>query len=319
MYILPDKQNWDGRVDSTTDQNSFRFHQMMTLKNMDQLMENENRFNIVGFESDEGVKRNKGRTGAAEAPDAIKKMLAKLPYHMATRKVTDIGNVRCEGDNLEDAQEELGNKVTHLLHKAGIPIILGGGHETLYGHYLGVREFSGTDASLGIINIDAHFDMRDEKVPSSGTMFKQILDQDEKAGYLCLGIQELGNTRALFDTADAYGCTYVLEDSIAENGFKTTFATIDDFAQKHDFIMLTLCTDSITSSDAPGVSAPSPFGLDPKTVRTLLRYIVRKDNVTSFDISEVNPLLDENEKTVRLAALLAADVMNNFNGNKTRA
>ena len=60
------------------------------------------------------------------------------------------------------------------------PIIFGGGHETAYGHYLGVRKYIGEDASLGIINIDAHFDLRPyDEQPSSGTMFKQILEHDK--------------------------------------------------------------------------------------------------------------------------------------------
>ncbi|MDY0406326.1 arginase family protein [Virgibacillus sp. 179-BFC.A HS] len=167
----------------------------------------------------------------------------------------------------------------------------------------------GTDKSLGMINIDAHFDMRNEDEPSSGTMFKQILDQDKNAGYLCLGIQEFGNTRSLFDTAEAYGCKYILEENITENQFQQTFEAIDNFAQEHDAILLTLCTDSIIATEAPGVSAPSPFGLESKTVRTLLRYISSKKNITSFDISEVNPTYDEQEKTTRLAAILVAEVM----------
>jgi formiminoglutamase len=199
-----------------------------------------------------------------------------------------------------------------VLESKHTPIILGGGHETLYGHYLGVRDFFGNDKSLGIINIDAHFDMRTEEQPSSGTMFKQILDQDKSAGYLCLGIQEFGNTRALFETAEAYGCQYIMEEDITENQFQQTFETIDAFAGKHDAIMLTLCTDSIIATDAPGVSAPSPFGLESKTVRTLLRYISAKENLTSFDISEVNPKLDEQDRTAKLAALLVAEVMGNI-------
>ena len=60
------------------------------------------------------------------------------------------------------------------------------------------------------------------------------------------------------------------------------------------------------------MGAPSPLGLDPKIVRALLRYIVLQNNITSFDISDVNPLLDENGKTVRLAAHLVADTLVNF-------
>src|SRR5699024_5600537 len=129
----------------------------------------------------------------------------------------------CEGEDLEGAQAEMGKTVAHLLQKGATPIILGGGHETLYGHYLGVRGFIGVNASLGIINIEAHVDMRDEKETRSQTMFRQILDGDERVGHLCQGMQDTGNRQELFDTGDAYGCTYVSEDVIDENHFATTY------------------------------------------------------------------------------------------------
>lgn len=316
MYIQPNKNNWTGRVDSIDDKESFRFHQVVKLEDLKVLNNNENAFNIIGFESDEGVRRNKGRVGASQAPDKIKQSLAKLPYNIEHAKISDTGNIRCEGTELEAAQNELGEAVTQLFQSSTVPVIIGGGHETLYGHYLGVRNYIGEDASLGIINIDAHFDMRDEALPSSGTMFKQIMDQDRNADYLCLGIQEFGNTKSLFNTAQIYGCSYVTEEDISMNQYQHTFETIDKFAESHDYILLTLCTDSIASSSAPGVSAASPFGLEPKQVRKLLKYIVAKDNITSFDISEVNPEVDENGKTVKLAALFIAEILKEFNGIK---
>ena len=44
-----------------------------------------------------------------------------------------------------------------------------------------------SDASIGIINIDAHFDTRPDEPPTSGTMFREILDNDENVDYLVLG------------------------------------------------------------------------------------------------------------------------------------
>lgn len=269
---------------------------------------------MIGFESDEGVRRNNGRVGAASAPSEIRKKLASLPYNLDNdTSIVDTGDVGCENGKLEQAQAVLGEQITKLLRHSYTPIILGGGHETLYGHYLGVREFIGSDASLGIINIDAHFDMRESEIPSSGTMFKQILDEDPRAGYLCLGIQRFGNTKALFNVAKTYGCQYIMEEDLAFGD--STKKIIDEFADGYDYVLLTLCTDSLNASAAPGVSAPSPFGLDPKLVRLLLRYIVSKENTTSFDISEVNPLLDESDKTTKLAAYLIAEVMKAFRRN----
>ncbi|WP_337191348.1 formimidoylglutamase [Virgibacillus salexigens] len=308
IYQPVDKQIWTGRVDDYNNPRSYRFHQIVEIKNNSELIEQKQlTFGFIGFECDEGVKRNKGRQGAKKAPNEIRKSLAKLPSHINSSKIIDLGNVQCMDERMEEAQEELGTYIHSLFKHRCTPIILGGGHETLYGHYLGVRKSVSREATIGIINIDAHFDLRNEAAPSSGTMFKQILEQDKRAGYLCLGIQRLGNTQALFDEADNYSCQYVMEEDVAD--LTSTFQQIDWFSEQYDYLMLTLCTDSLQESAAPGVSAPSPFGLEPKTVRAILQYISNKQQFVSFDISEVNPELDTSDSTVRLAAYLVAEVM----------
>src|SRR5699024_3211129 len=154
--------------------------------------------------------------------------------------------------------------VADLLEKNYTPIILGGGHETFYGHYLGVRKQVGAGKKIGMINLDAHFDLRSDPVPSSGTMFRQILESDENAHYLCIGIQELGNTVELFDTAKKYDVQYAKETDI--HPIENTYDVITAFAKEHDVIIYTICTDVINQAIAPGVSAPAPFGLDEGTV-----------------------------------------------------
>lgn len=317
MYIKPNLDYWNGRVDSHTDMDSFRYHQRVRLAPISELpisSRASRTFGMIGFKCDEGVKRNKGRIGAAEGPDHIRKSLAKLPCHLSSQtELLDAGNVTCEGPEMEAAQTQLGSAVAKILESKAIPIILGGGHETFYGHYLGIRKYIGPKARLGIINIDAHFDMRPyEKESSSGTMFKQILDEDQSCGYLCVGIQKQGNTKALFETAERNKVDYILEEDLSLNEMDETKQRINEFVKKNDFIILTLCTDVIDSAYAPGVSAPSPFGLNPKLVRAIIRHVVSNEKILSFDISEVNPSLDENNKTVTLAAHLINEVLLNF-------
>jgi formiminoglutamase len=297
-------------VDSETDRSSFRFHQ--TIEFMDTYEVPEGAFSIIGFECDEGVQRNGGQAGAAEAPNEIRRHLADLPYHLDERQTFDVGAVMCKGSDLEKAQQELGDHVSRLLASGSVPIILGGGHETAYGHYLGVRRAIGPDARLGIINIDAHFDLRVTDRPNSGTMFRQILEQDKNAGYLVLGIQPLGNTKTLFNKAEELGASYVLAEALTLLELQHTQKVIDAFCENYDHILVTLCMDSITSLYAPGVLAPSPFGLDPAVVRRLLWHIVSNEKVHSFDLSEVDPKRDDNGKTAKLAAYLVAEVMAAF-------
>ncbi|MFJ7993082.1 formimidoylglutamase [Peribacillus frigoritolerans] len=317
MYTHPTLKYWNGRIDSQTDLDSFRYHQRVRLVPISELATSSNAsrtFGLIGFKCDEGVKRNKGRVGAAEGPDHIRQSLAKLPCHLPSQtELVDAGDVICESTDMEAAQSQLGSAVARILESKAIPIILGGGHETLYGHYLGIRKSIGSKARLGIINIDAHFDMRPyENETSSGTMFKQILDEDQSCGYLCVGIQKQGNTKALFETAERSKVDYILEEDLSLYEMDETKRRINEFAKENDYIMLTLCTDVIDSAYAPGVSAPSPFGLDPKLVRAIIRHIVSNEKILSFDISEVNPSLDENNKTVTLAGHLINEVLLHF-------
>ncbi len=301
---------WTGRVDENT--KGKRLHQIMQNTNVDDLeTATDISFGIIGFECEEGVRRNQGRLGAAKAPNQIRKQLASTPYHVNKENVIDVGNVTCIGTALEQAQEELGEYVTKLIQHNYTPIILGGGHETFYGHYLGVRKALGPDKKIGLVNLDAHFDLRKDDQSSSGTMFRQILEADENTDYLCLGIQKLGNTEQLFDTAKALNVKYILETDLEP--LEETFDTIDTFAEEQDVIIYTICTDVINQAFAPGVSAPAPFGLHPDTLREITKHVVCQESFLSFDVSEVNPSYDVADKTSRLISYIIAEVLMHLN------
>ena len=75
---------------------------------------------ILGFGSDAGVRRNKGRTGAAAAPDAIRAALGPLAFHLS-RDVFDAGTVTVAGDALEAGQARAGLAITRLLDAGRLP------------------------------------------------------------------------------------------------------------------------------------------------------------------------------------------------------
>ena len=298
--------SWTGRTDHQTDWTHFRYHQ---------IMKEEAATALIGFCSDEGVRRNNGRIGAAKAPDTLRAALANMPWRLPKgNHLADAGNIICQGTQMEAAQLALGETVRDYLAKDVTPIILGGGHETFYGHYLGARSYLGKEKRLGIINIDAHFDLRPyENVPSSGTMFRQVLENDSNAGYLVLGIQRYGNTESLFQTADALGCDYVFEDELDTMNIENV---IHSFAEKHDAVIVTLCMDVVDAAAAPGVSAPSPFGLNPKVVREIIQHAVGNQKTLSFDIAEINPSLDPDGRTVKLGAAFVNEAIMAFHQAK---
>lgn len=297
---------WTGRIDA----DATRMHEAVTVLNetgWNAYEPNGQTFAFVGFASEEGVRRNAGRLGAKQAPRTIRQAIASLPYRF-NRALYDLGDVVCDDYDLEGAQAKLGDTIAEALAKQSTPIIFGGGHETAYAHYLGVRKALGPEAVLGVFNIDAHFDIRNQAKPSSGTMFRQMIESDDNVRYFVAGIQPLGNTTALYEQANELGVTYVEAETL-DVSFDATLEQIDDWLDGCDAVMMTLCTDVIRQAEAPGVSAPAPFGLSASRVRSLMRHMARHPKLTSFDISEVNPAFDRDGQTARLAAHLAVDTM----------
>ena len=200
---------WQGRFDGD-DPLYHRIFQRVSLET-DYTSISPNDFVLHGFAVDEGVKRNKGRVGAKEAPDIIRKNMSNFPVISPEFSLKDFGNITCENGNLEGAQNELAEKVAEVLKKSGKSIVLGGGHEVTFSHYSGIRK-AFPQSKIGIINIDAHFDNREVDPTvgaSSGTGFWQIAQEGE-INSLHVGIQRNSNTLKLFDTAHQYGMKYIL-------------------------------------------------------------------------------------------------------------
>lgn len=307
--------NWTGRIDSVDDYDSFRWHQWVEIidLNDESLEPFEGGFGIgiLGFECDWGIEYNKGRVGAANGPKSIRKELSKLPCDFPKEvKIFDCGNIYVQGISLDEGQKCLAKAVDRMLDLNLKPILLGGGHETAFGHYQGLFDKYAKSNKLGIINFDAHFDCRpyEENGPSSGTMFRQIHDMNKEKGldfnYLPIGIQKHSNTVSLFNFAKDAGVEYILAKDIVNGQIYKLFDSIDKFTRKMDSIYVTICSDVFSSSYAPGVSAPQPLGLDPEVVIIILKHILQTGKVVSFDIAEVSPRYDKDNATASLAAVL---------------
>ena len=100
-YKTIDKTVWQGRIDSETNFDAFRWHQWVEEIDLsdDSLNQYTGKlgFAFIGFCCDEGVKRNKGRIGAAKGPKSIRRELANLPCCFSKEvKLFDAGNISCE-------------------------------------------------------------------------------------------------------------------------------------------------------------------------------------------------------------------------------
>ncbi len=270
---------------------------------------------LLGYECDEGVKLNQGRDGAAKGPDAIRKQLGKLPNHLKNETLLlDIGNVQHTSGNLEATQELLSDKVSHLLNTNNFPILLGGGHDIAYATYNGIKSYMDNSKTIGIINFDAHFDLRSNyNGANSGTPFYQIAEEckiDELPfHYLCLGIRNDANDTVLFNTAKELEVKYILRDTFRIQFHNEINAWINAFIKNVDMVYVTIDLDGFSSAYAPGVSAPSPMGFTPDVVLESLKTITATGKLVALDIAEMNPKYDVDHQTARLAASLIHQVI----------
>jgi formiminoglutamase len=309
-YQAPQPSLWKGRIDGNESEH-WRWHQWIKCCDLSSDLPPVGSLVILGFAVDEGVARNQGVVGASQTPSLLRGLASNLPVHTQNLSLYDVGDVICVEGSLEKAQECLAEIIFCLLTQGCKPIVIGGGHEVTYGHQEGIRRYlrlQNRPASLGMINLDAHFDNRipGPSGPSSGTGFWQAerdcIALSEPFNYMAIGIQEISNTKALFESAQQNKTQIYTGNDWHQTTSPLLIQQIDTFLSSCDGLYLTLDMDVFHVSFAPGVSAPNPVGLFPdRQWRKIWNHLVQHPKLLSLDIAEINPSRDPEQKTQRLA------------------
>lgn len=265
-------------------------------------------FVILACPQDEGVRRNGGRVGAADAPNAIREQFYKLTTFNLRKKVFDLGDVRL-GASLEDTHEIMTAIVKQLLQDGKRIIVLGGGNDISYADGRAMAEVFGPEWWIGV-SIDAHLDVRIAKECNSGTQYRQLLEEKRLLpGYFYEVayqshfaspiyynyIRELGVNRISLELLRSHADVDVeLKDQIRQKfiGQSSSLNTFFGFDM-----------DAVRSADAPGTSAPSPLGLRAGEFITLVKYAASLANTKIIEFTEVNPKYDDDNRTAKLVAI----------------
>lgn len=263
---------------------------------------------IVGCPQDDGVRRNNGRVGAADAPDMIRRQFYKLTPFSIRKKIFDIGNVMI-GLTLEETHDTHTAVVQRLLRDGKRVIVLGGGNDISYPDGVAMAEVYGSEWWIAV-NIDAHLDVRLAEKRNSGTPYRQLLDEGHlmpkyfyEVGYQTHFaspiyyeyIRDLGVNRISLELlrsreeADLELRENIREKFIGQSSSLNTFFGFD--------------MDAVRSADAPGTSAPSPLGLRAGEFIQLVKYAASLANTKIIEFSEVNPKFDIDNRTAKLVAI----------------
>lgn len=263
---------------------------------------------ILGCPQDEGVRRNSGRVGAADAPDAIREQFYKLTPFNIKKKLFDLGNVIL-GDTLEETHETHTEVVQQVLRDGKRLIVLGGGNDVSYADGVAMADVFGVEKWIGI-NVDAHLDVRLAEERNSGTPYRQLLDEGHllPSCFYEVGYQSHFASPVYYKYLRDLG-VHRISLELLRSREEPDMEIKDQIRQRFIGQSSSLNTffgfdlDAVRSADAPGTSAPSPLGLRAGEFITLVKYAASLANTKIVEFSEVNPKYDIDNRTTRLVAI----------------
>jgi arginase len=297
----------------------------------------DRKITFIGVPLDLGA----GRRGVDMGPSAIRsagihKCVRDLGYD-----VEDAGDIEVSIQETQDAGdprlkflkeirttcETLRDRVTAVLKKGRMPVVLGGDHSIAMGTIAGVSRFHRErEGKVGLIWFDAHGDMNTPETSPSGNIHGMPL-----AAVLGIGeksLVELGGAVPMVDGSRAavVGLRDVdpaerenLKDSgigaftmrdIDERGMRTVMEeAIKRATSGTEGIHVSFDLDGMDPDFAPGVGTPSPGGISFREAHLAMEMLADTEMVISAELVEVNPILDQSNRTASLAVNLLASLL----------
>jgi len=292
---------------------------------------------VIGVPLDLG----QSRRGVDMGPSAVRVAGLEARLEALGHRVTDAGNIRVEiaetqtrGDKSAHYLKEIAKTCTRAaeavvtaLEAGETPLLLGGDHSLAAGSVSGVAEFyRRREQKIGLLWIDAHSDINTPETSPSGNVHGMPLaalmglgpeplakifghapkiapenavlvgvrniDQAERENLRHAGITEVYTMRDI----DERGMRAVMEDALRAAGRGT--------AGYH----VSLDMDWIDPEDAPGVGTPVRGGATYREAHLAMEIVADHGRLLSFEIVEVNPVIDEHNRTADLAVELACSV-----------
>lgn len=284
---------------------------------------------LLGIPMDLGA----GRRGVDMGPSALR--LARLAPTLSAlgHVLTDHGNVEvpvaeatASGDALPFA-DAIADACARIylaargLPPGALPIFLGGDHSVSIGTMAGVAD----DGTTGLLWIDAHADLNTPTSSPSGNVHGMpvatlmghgdarltgvwgggAVVRPEDVVYIGLRsidpserawIREAGITAFTMTDVDRRGMAAVAADAVA---------TLAHLPRLH----VSFDADVLDPDIAPGVGTPVAGGLSYREAHLLMEILASTERVTSLDLVEVNPILDERNRTAEIMVEMAASLL----------
>ena len=292
---------------------------------------------IIGVPMDLGASRR----GVDMGPSALRVAGLQTRLKQLGRQVEDIGNVpvpQAEEQHYGDKSAKylaeiaetckgLAETVRKTLDEGLIPLVLGGDHSIAVGTTAGVADhFNAQSKRIGMIWLDAHGDMNTPESSPSGNVhgmplasimgsgppqlvgLASIKPMVEPRNVVLVGIRELDSKERRF--AKESGVHVFTMRDLDERGMREVMAEALRFATDDTAgIAVSLDMDFVDPSDAPGVGTPVRGGATYREAHLAMEMIADSHSMVSFELVEINPVIDLHNATALLGVELVLSVL----------
>lgn len=297
-------------------------------------VENPRQIRVLGVPLDLGASRR----GVDMGPSALRVAGLEARLKGLGHKVSDGGNIQVAiaetqptGESnarylaeIADTCMRTAEAVTEAMEEGMTPLVIGGDHSVAAGSVAGVAEFHRRrEQRIGLIWFDAHSDINTPETSPSGNVHGMPL-----AALVGLGPEKLGQIFGAWPKVHPANVVLIGQREIdageRENirragiGHVYTMRAIDErgmravteealaiASQGTAGIHISLDMDWIDPEDAPGVGTPVRGGATYREAHLAMELVADHGGLTSFEIVEVNPIIDVHNRTADLAVELA--------------
>lgn len=272
---------------------------------------------MLGVPFDFGVGLNGGRLGAAEGPAALRKAIARYgtTYDVERARsfdglsLADAGDVEVSPGDVSRTHYAVTERVGAILKGGATALVVGGGNDISFADIRALCDHYGGGAAVGGLNVDAHFDVRevlDGRV-TSGTPYRMVLEDLGVQGerFFELGTHPHVNSQAHHEYLLSKRAGVIGLGEIQAAGVSAAMArSLGELSPHVEAAFVSIDLDVFSAAAAPGVSAPGTDGLSVADGREIAFLSGANPKVKLFELMELNPQYDVDQRTARLGAML---------------
>jgi arginase family enzyme len=248
------------------------------------------------------------------APGKLRETLRRIGRYdvetgreLATR-IADRGDLELEGLSIEQATPHIKDAVAASAEAHALTLLVGGNNAVTRPAVLGV---GGDLAEIGLITLDAHFDMRDtnEGLSNGNPVRALIEDGLPGANIAQVGLASFANSRSMHEDAVEAGNLTITIGDVRESGIAHAIERALDHVAHCDALVVDCDIDVIDRSQFPAAPGARPGGMAVHDFYWAVRRLASDPRVRIIDLTEWDPPLDTSDLSGLTAARWVAECL----------